>query len=280
MICFYLMIATDANFVSLLLFLISYSFLFLENICLTTVCFPITFQRGFLVNKLYSFCVQCHPCFSHDLTSLAGYRILDSKSFPSDLWIDFSHHRVTWDSWYPSDCHPSVSETYLINHFPALIPPLFFPTPRFSFTCSPLCLLLHVLWTKMTLPMPHSFRVLGGLKPVITVPSCRLLHWSRCGDMSFFFFFLTALGLHCSAWAFSSCNEWGLLSSCGVWIPHCNDFSYCIGSLAVVHRLSCPMACGNLPGPGIKPMSPALAGVFLTTGPPGKSGSICIKETC
>ena len=27
----------------------------------------------------------------------------------------------------------------------------------------------------------------------------------------------------------------------------------------------------NLPGPGIEPMSPALAGEFLTTGPPGKS---------
>ena len=31
-------------------------------------------------------------------------------------------------------------------------------------------------------------------------------------------------------------------------------------------------ACGILVlGPGIKPMSPALAGGFLTTGPPGKS---------
>ena len=27
----------------------------------------------------------------------------------------------------------------------------------------------------------------------------------------------------------------------------------------------------NLPGPGIEPVSPALAGDFLTTGPPGKS---------
>ena len=33
------------------------------------------------------------------------------------------------------------------------------------------------------------------------------------------------------------------------------------------------MPCGmwDLPGPGIKPVSPALAGRFLTTGPPGKS---------
>ena len=27
----------------------------------------------------------------------------------------------------------------------------------------------------------------------------------------FLFFFLTALGLHCCAQAFSSCSEWGLL---------------------------------------------------------------------
>ena len=34
-------------------------------------------------------------------------------------------------------------------------------------------------------------------------------------------------------------------------------------------QLSCGM--GNLPGPGIKPMSPALEGEFLTTGPARKS---------
>ena len=28
---------------------------------------------------------------------------------------------------------------------------------------------------------------------------------------------------------------------------------------------------GDLPGPGIEPLSPILAGRFLTTGPPGKS---------
>jgi len=30
------------------------------------------------------------------------------------------------------------------------------------------------------------------------------------------------------------------------------------------------MSPGNLPDPGIKPMSPALVGGFFTTGPPGK----------
>ena len=44
------------------------------------------------------------------------------------------------------------------------------------------------------------------------------------------------------------------------------------GSVVVACKLSCPVACGILvPGPGIEPVSPALEGRFLTTGPPGKS---------
>ena len=41
------------------------------------------------------------------------------------------------------------------------------------------------------------------------------------------------------------------------------------GSVVVAHGLSCPT--WNLPGPGIKPVSPALAGGVLTTRPLGKS---------
>ena len=26
---------------------------------------------------------------------------------------------------------------------------------------------------------------------------------------------------------FSSCGEWGLLSSCGAWVSHCDAFPYC-----------------------------------------------------
>ena len=58
----------------------------------------------------------------------------------------------------------------------------------------------------------------------------------------------------------------------------CMGFSSC-GSRALEHRLS---SCGawaqllrgmwDLPGPGLKPVSPALAGGFLTTAPPGKPG--------
>ena len=47
---------------------------------------------------------------------------------------------------------------------------------------------------------------------------------------------------------FSSCGEWGLLSSCGVWTSHCGGFSRCglwalerAGSVVVVYGLICPM---------------------------------------
>ena len=44
------------------------------------------------------------------------------------------------------------------------------------------------------------------------------------------------------------------------------------GSVVAAHGLSCPAACGILvPRPGIEPVSPALEGGFLNTGPPGKS---------
>ena len=54
-----------------------------------------------------------------------------------------------------------------------------------------------------------------------------------------------------------------LLSSCGTWgLEH-------TGSVVGLGRFSCLTACGILvPQSAIKPASPALEGVFLTTGPP------------
>ena len=101
------------------------------------------------------------------------------------------------------------------------------------------------------------------------------------------FFFLIALGLGCCVCA-------SLL--CGARASHCGGFSCCgaqalgtqasvvvahrlssCGSQALEHRLS---SCGawasllrgmwDLPGPGLKPVSPALAGRLSTTAPPGK----------
>ena len=112
----------------------------------------------------------------------------------------------------------------------------------------------------------------------------------------FIYLFLTTLGLHCCAQAFSSCNERGLLfvAVCGLLIAVASlavehGLQACglqqlwhvgsvvvacglqsTGSVVVAHRLSCSTACGIFPGPGLEPMSLALAGRFLTTAPPGK----------
>ena len=48
-------------------------------------------------------------------------------------------------------------------------------------------------------------------------------------------------------------------------------------------NLSCPEACGTLVlRPGVEPMSPALAGRFLSTGPSGKSPKsfLQLKNNC
>ena len=86
--------------------------------------------------------------------------------------------------------------------------------------------------------------------------------------------------LHCGAWAshwggFSCCRAWALGTWASLVVAH--GLSSC-GSRALEHRLS---SCGaqaqllrgiwDLPGPGLEPVSPALAGGFLTTVPPGKS---------
>ena len=52
-------------------------------------------------------------------------------------------------------------------------------------------------------------------------------------------------------------------------------------SVVVVHGLSCPQH-ENLPRPGIKPRSPAMAGSYLSTVPPGESFIlvvICVSLT-
>ena len=69
----------------------------------------------------------------------------------------------------------------------------------------------------------------------------------------------------------------GATLRCGARASQCSGFSCCgaraLGawaSVVVAHGLSCSAACGNVPGPGLEPVSPALAGRFLTTAPPGK----------
>ena len=100
------------------------------------------------------------------------------------------------------------------------------------------------------------------------------------------FLFLVVLGLHWCAQAFSSSDEWRLLFIevhrlltvgaslvWGTWAIESGLSSYgahesglsSYGAWAwLLHGM------WDLPRPGIKRMSPALAGGFLTTGPPGK----------
>ena len=69
---------------------------------------------------------------------------------------------------------------------------------------------------------------------------------------------------------FSSCASWALerrLSSCGSWALECR-LSSC-GAQAQLLR-----GMWDLPVPRLEPVSPALAGRFLTTGPPGKPKGI------
>ena len=93
----------------------------------------------------------------------------------------------------------------------------------------------------------------------------------------FYLLFLAALGFHGFAGFSLVVASRGSSSSCGALASQCSGFSCrawalgrvgfsCCGALA---ELFCSM--WDLPGMGIKPRSPSLAGRFLTTGPLGKS---------
>ena len=91
-----------------------------------------------------------------------------------------------------------------------------------------------------------------------------------------YFIFLATLGLRFYARAFSSCGTRGPL-----FIAVCGPLTI-TASLVAEHRLQmrklsncgsrAQLLCGmwDLPRPGLEPVSPALAGRFSTTAPPGK----------
>ena len=91
---------------------------------------------------------------------------------------------------------------------------------------------------------------------------------------------MAVFGLCFCARAFSSCGKWGPL-----FIAVRGPLSIA-ASLVAEHRLQTrrPSNCGSraqllrgmwdLLGPGLEPVSPALAGGFLTTAPPGKPTDI------
>ena len=73
----------------------------------------------------------------------------------------------------------------------------------------------------------------------------------------------------------------GLLSGSGAEASHCSGFPCCgawarVGFSSCGRRTQLPCSMWSLPGERIKPMSPALAGGFLTTGPPRRSLTLFI----
>ena len=101
-----------------------------------------------------------------------------------------------------------------------------------------------------------------------------------------YFLFLAALGLHCSA-GLSLVAESGGYSSL-----RCAGFSlrWLLQLQSTGSRRRGFSSCGaraqllrsmwDLPGPGLEPMSPASAGGFLTTAPPGKSHAVPLDLVC
>ena len=87
---------------------------------------------------------------------------------------------------------------------------------------------------------------------------------------------MAVLGLRFCARAFSSCGKWGPLFI-AVRGPLTIAASLVAGHKLQTRRLStcgsrAQLLCGmwDLPRPGLEPVSPALAGGFSTTVPPGK----------
>ena len=89
---------------------------------------------------------------------------------------------------------------------------------------------------------------------------------------------MAVLGLRFCARAFSSCGEWEPL-----FIAVRGPLTIA-ASLVAEHRLQTLRlsSCGSrgmwdLPRPGLEPVSPALAGRFSTTAPPGKPLCVCFN---
>ena len=106
---------------------------------------------------------------------------------------------------------------------------------------------------------------------------CRGYHFFVFDHFICFCFFSLWVGcVFVAACGLSLVAAGGSYSSCGAWTSHCCDFSCCGAGALELSLSSCgppaqlPRSMWDLPGPGIEPLSPALAGRFLSAGPPGK----------
>ena len=129
-------------------------------------------------------------------------------------------------------------------------------------------------------------------KSVLSMYICKLVLWGELklgltyltrhiDDITlknnFTYFIFGCAGSSLLRGLFSSCWKQELLSSCGMHASHCSGLSCCgARALGLLGFSSCGsrawlfLGTWNFPGLGIKPVSPALAGGFLTTRPPGK----------
>ena len=108
------------------------------------------------------------------------------------------------------------------------------------------------------------------------LPFFRQLHNSIFPKYLFIYSFMAVLGLHFCARAFTSCGKRGPLFI-AVRGPLTIAASLVAKHRLQMHRLSncgsrAQLLCGmwDIPRPGFEPVSPALAGGFSTTVPPGK----------
>ena len=130
----------------------------------------------------------------------------------------------------------------------------------------------------------HSRKETAGLSPAFQFPG-ESLRIGKCFLFlfSFFFFnfiylfilFMAVLGLRFCARAFSSCGKRGPLHR-SARASHCCGLSVAERRLQTRRHSSCGSRAQPLrgmwdpPRPGLEPVSPALAGRFSTTAPPGK----------
>ena len=92
-------------------------------------------------------------------------------------------------------------------------------------------------------------------------PNCLFFFWLWC-----VFIAVHGLSLVAESRGYSLAAEHGPRGGC-----------FCCGAGTQEHGLSWPTACGIFPDQGSEPVSPALTGRFLTTGPPGMSWLFSVR---
>ena len=127
---------------------------------------------------------------------------------------------------------------------------------------------IFTLGKKLCMNVPiqsHSHELFFFLLHWVFVAACGL---SRCSKWGLLFVAVRGLLIAEHGLQARGLQQWQHLGS--VVVAHGPQSAQ--ASIVVAQGLSCSMACGDLPGAGIEPVSPALAGGYLTTAPPGKSG--------